>query len=111
MNAKLELQNLLKANDLSIVGGHVSYQEMCENAVTYKFDDFDDEEAFLNAIANIDYNEGYGIQELYGVIYCVNKTTREPVWLERGEYDGMEWWDVFRIPDFYKENFIKPLIV
>ena len=36
---------------------------------------------------NIEYDDGYGGQELYGTIVFNDGT-----WLERGEYDGSEWW-------------------
>ena len=35
-----------------------------------------------------EYDRGYGCQELYGKVLLDNGT-----WLERGEYDGSEWWD------------------
>ena len=34
------------------------------------------------------YSAGYGGQELYGFILFKDGT-----WLERGEYDGSEWWE------------------
>lgn len=50
---------------------------------------------------DVEYDNGYGLQELFGEVYCIDKKTREPVWLTRGEYDGSEWWNVNRIPEFY----------
>jgi len=40
------------------------------------------------------YDSGYGGQELYGTIFCENG-----VWMQRGEYDGSEWWNTFRYPN------------
>lgn len=34
------------------------------------------------------YDSGYGGQELYGNVWLKDGT-----WLERGEYDGSEWWE------------------
>lgn len=42
---------------------------------------------FLKTL-DVEYNEGYGGQELYGTIWYVDGT-----WSERGEYDGKEWWN------------------
>ena len=40
------------------------------------------------------YNNGYGGQELFGIIYC-----EDGVWFERGEYDGSEWWNINKYPN------------
>ena len=39
------------------------------------------------------YNNGYGGQELDGVIWFEDGT-----WADRGEYDGSEWWQYHRCP-------------
>jgi hypothetical protein len=43
-------------------------------------------EEFLKKI-DVEYDSGYGSQELYGNIWYEDGT-----WSERGEYDGSEWW-------------------
>jgi len=47
---------------------------------------------FYKALAEIDYDNGYGTQELFGVIVLNNNG-----WLERYEYDGSECW-VHKVP-------------
>ncbi|MGD8306170.1 MAG: hypothetical protein PVF17_05920 [Ignavibacteria bacterium] len=42
---------------------------------------------------NFDYDNGYGGQEIFGWI-----TFKDNTWLERGEYDGSEWWNFKRKP-------------
>lgn len=37
---------------------------------------------------NFNYDSGYGGQELFGTVYFNDGT-----WLDRGEYDGSEWWE------------------
>lgn len=54
-------------------------------------------EIFLEEI-DIDYNDGYGGQELYGTIWY-----RDGTWSERGEYDGAEWWEFKKCPPYPKE--------
>lgn len=39
------------------------------------------------------YDNGYGGQELFGIVYFNDGT-----WLERGEYDGSEWWEHITTP-------------
>lgn len=52
-----------------------------------------DERKFLEILASIDYDNGYGSQELFGTIVFKDGT-----WLERGEYDGSEWWEHHKLP-------------
>lgn len=52
-----------------------------------------DELKFLEILASIDYDNGYGGQELFGTIVFKDGT-----WLERGEYDGSEWWEHRKLP-------------
>lgn len=49
-------------------------------------------EAFLKSI-DFNYDNGYGGQELFGVILC-----EDGVWFDRGEYDGSEWWQEHKCP-------------
>ena len=44
-------------------------------------------EEFL-AKLDFKYDSGYGMQEVDGTVWLIE----EGAWLERGEYDGSEWW-------------------
>ena len=50
-------------------------------------------EEFLEKL-NFEYDAGYGGQELYGTVWLMEDHT----WLERGEYDGSEWWEYSNCP-------------
>jgi hypothetical protein len=50
-------------------------------------------EQFLSSI-DVNYNDGYGSQELFGTIWYNDGT-----WSEREEYDGSEWWEYNECPD------------
>ena len=46
---------------------------------------------------NFQYDEGYGCQVLFGIVWYKDGT-----WSQRHEYDGREWWDHMicpRVPD------------
>ena len=45
------------------------------------------------SILDRDYNNGYGGQELDGIIWYEDGT-----WTTRGEYDGSEWWEYHEVP-------------
>ena len=64
--------------------------------------------AFLNGLKGIEYDDGYGTQQLGGMIAYSDGS-----WLERREYDGAEWWELKRYPaepdwdqldEIYKES-------
>jgi len=59
-------------------------------------------EEFLHKL-DFEYDNGYGGQELFGTIWLAKENT----WLERGEYDGSEWWEhkeCPQIPDNLKAD-------
>lgn len=47
------------------------------------------------AYANKEYDNGYGGNEVYIGLRIVGDTW----WLERGEYDGSEWWEYKEKPE------------
>lgn len=95
MNAKEELLDIVQKNNLEILKIDCRFEE-----------DSDSSEENIDTLDDLDveYDDGWGTQYLYGEVYCIDKKTHEPVWLTRGEYDGSEWWDVNRIPKFYLQN-------
>ena len=46
-------------------------------------------------VANVEYDSGYGGQEVMSDLIIVGKDW----WLERHEYDGSEWWEFKRLPE------------
>ena len=50
-------------------------------------------EEFLSKL-NFKYDDGYGSQELDGVIWYTDGS-----WSTRGEYDGSEWWELNILPE------------
>ena len=53
------------------------------------------EEEYDNFLKEIDFNydNGYGGQELFGFVWF-----NDGNWLERGEYEGSEWWEYKSCP-------------
>lgn len=53
-------------------------------------------------------------EEVQGTVYCQDKDTKEPVWIVSRGDEGGSWWEVNRVPDFYKRkalNEIKSLLI
>lgn len=44
-------------------------------------------------------------EEISGTVYCRDKDTKEPVWIVSYGDEGGSWWEVHRVPEFYKNQF------
>lgn len=97
-NAKTEFLIMIKDN--IVIASNIWFDEYDSDNIDqinmfklkplYSIDDYNEFLKFLDR----EYDSGYGGQKLFGVIYCENG-----VWMQRGEYDGAEWWDIFKYPD------------
>ena len=43
-------------------------------------------------------------EEVRGTVYCRDKNNKEPVWIVSRGDEGDSWWEVNRVPDFYKNK-------
>ena len=43
-------------------------------------------------------------EEVRGTVYCRDKDTKEPVWIVSRGDEGGSWWEVNRVPEFYKNK-------
>lgn len=43
-------------------------------------------------------------EEVKGTVYCQDKDTKEPVWIVSRGDEGGSWWEVNRVPEFYKNQ-------
>ncbi len=68
------------------------YSEMPEIILQVNYTEKQYEE-FLSKL-NFEYDDGYGSQELDGVIWYTDGS-----WSTRGEYDGSEWWEINILPE------------
>jgi hypothetical protein len=68
------------------------YRDASTHTLRIGYDDTDYSN-FLQML-NFEYDDGFGGQELFGMIWFTDGT-----WAERGEYDGSEWWAVRECPN------------
>ena len=68
--------------------------EYCKTYTTLKDLDFEVESIFMH-------------DEVRGAVYCRDKNTKEPVWIVSRGDEGSSWWEVNRVPEFYKNQFKK----
>lgn len=91
INAQTELLTLMLRIKTRIKCAHITKGHEWEDnrreillPVDYSDGDY---QRFLMKL-NFLYDEGYGSQELFGIIWL-----EDGAWCTRGEYDGSEWWD------------------
>lgn len=100
MNAKDEFIDVVK--DLKIVCAKITLgDEDCgsvkKKIILKKDYSLKDYNIFLNEL-DFNYDSGYILQILFGVIICENN-----IWMSRGEYGGSEWWDIHKLPEIPEE--------
>ena len=95
MNAKEELlkhvkQRQIKCAEIQYVEGFTKCEKTFNLKVGYSVDDL---EKFLRYL-DFEYDDGFGGQELFGLVWYEDGT-----WSERNEYDGSEWWEYKKTPE------------
>ena len=108
MNAKQELLSKLDETFLSIKCASIRIERTYGVTKQIRLPlDYSPEqyEEFLSAL-DIEYNNGFGGQQLFGRVWLTNDA-----WLERGEYDGSEWWNVKKLPNIHEELFNKDISI
>lgn len=99
MNAKQELLNIITSRNLTILKIDVTFDHIEYDLSSNEYNSISKHITSLDDL-DFEYDSGYGIQELFGIVYCKDSDDN-PAWLTRGEYDGSEWWVVNTIPRFY----------
>jgi hypothetical protein len=102
MNAKQELlekllgKPLVKCAELYTEdwGDDGEIKNFIRLKVNYTSDEFDE---FIKSL-DFDYDNGYGGQNLFGYVWF-----NDGSWLDRGEYDGSEWWQYQTTPKIPNE--------
>lgn len=103
-NAKEELLNSVNKLD-DILCAKIQYEtydseETIKDLILKVGHTNEELQTFLNEL-DFEYDSGFGSQELYGIVWLKDNEA----WLERGEYDGSEWWSRKERPTITKEFF------
>ena len=93
MNAKEEF--LLHTNRKRVKCAFIEYG--LDDFILTTGHDKDDREIFLENL-NFEYDEGFGFQHLFGIIWYEDGT-----WSSRREHDGNEWWEHNYCPEIPKK--------
>lgn len=88
MNAKEELLNIVGSKPV-LAATITIFQNYRKNVKEFLLKQNHSQNDWLHFLEqlNFEYDDGYGLQELFGTVWLDYGT-----WLERGEYDGSEWW-------------------
>jgi len=98
MNAKQEISYLKFENIKCATIKYVTIKEIDTISISLKVGHTQEEfNAFMNAL-DFDYDNGYGSQELHGIIWLSNGN-----WMTRWEYDGSEGWEYNSLPEIPEE--------
>ena len=104
MNVKKSILEIVEKNNLEILKIDLCNDEesfirlyggerdaSCKVYATLEDLDFEVESIFMQ-------------EEVQGTVYCRNKDTKEPVWIVSYGDEGSSWWEVNRVPDYYKDK-------
>jgi hypothetical protein len=99
MNCKEEFLNTIKTKPKviwSVVYARINVEKRIINILPPEYTD-DDFKVFLDKF-DFEYDNGYGLQMIYGyIVYADNS------WSERFSYDGKECWSYKRTPEFSED--------
>lgn len=99
MNAKKEFLEATLA--FSVICAQIRIEHRYDDNTVFTLNqDYTEEELneFLNNL-DFEYDNGYGIQHLFGTIWCKNN-----IWFRRHEYDGAECWEYHKYPNLPEER-------
>lgn len=99
INVKKSILEIVEKNNLEILKidlcndeeSFVKFDEYCKFYATLEDVDFEVESIFM-------------YDKVRGMVYCQDKDTKEPVWIVSCGDEGGSWWEVNRVPEFYKNQ-------
>ena len=100
INVKKSIIEIVEKNNLEILKIDLYNDEKC-------FVKFDEYCKFYTTLKDLDFEIEFTFvyDVVRGMVYCQDKDTKEPVWIESCGDEGGSWWEVNRVPEFYKNQF------
>lgn len=103
-NVKESLLEVVKENNLEILK-----IDLCNNEESFARDYNCDRDEYCKSyttLEDLDFEVDsiFRHDEVLGTVYCQDKDTKEPVWIESRGDEGNSWWEVNRVPEFYKNQ-------
>ena len=107
VNVKESILEIIKKNNLEILKIDLCNDE--ESFTRFYGKERDEFCKVYTTLEDLDFElESFFIQEeVQGTVYCQDKDTKEPVWIVSRGDECSSWWEVNRVPEFYKNQFKK----
>ena len=105
MNVKESILEVVEENNLEILKIDLCNAE--ESAARFYGEERDVFSCKVyTTLEDLDFEVGpFDMQEeVQGTVYCRDKDTKEPVWIVSWGDEGSFWWEVNRVPEFYKSK-------
>lgn len=114
INVKRSILEIVKENNLEIL--KIDLYNDDESFVRFYGEGRDESCKVYTTLEDLDFEiDSIDMQEeVQGTVYCRDKDTKEPVWIVSRGDEGGSWWEVNRVPDFYRRktlNEIKSLLI
>lgn len=114
INVKKSILEIVEKNNLEIL--KIDLCNGYESFIRFYGVGRDESCKVYTTLEDLDFEvDSFDIQEeVRGTVYCRDKDTKEPVWIVSRGDEGGSWWEVNRVPDFYKVkalNEIKSLLI
>ena len=114
INVKRSILEIVKENNLEILKIDLCNND--ESFVRFYGEGRDESCKVYTTLEDLDFEVDsiFMQEEVQGTVYCQDKNTKEPVWIVSCGDEGGSWWEVNRVPDFYKRkalNKIKLLLI
>lgn len=104
VNIKKSILEIVERNNLEIL--KIDLYNTEESFVRLYGGEIDFSCKVYTTLEDLDFEvDSFSMQEeVNGTIYCRDKDTKEPVWIVSYGDEGGSWWEVNRVPDFYKSK-------
>ena len=98
INAKEEF--VRHTGTMTIKCAYIQFMDYLEDGEKFSLTTGYTDDEYKQFLSDIDrnYNNGYGSQQIDGMIWYEDGT-----WTTRGEYDGSEWWEYNKCPNIPTE--------
>lgn len=104
INIKESILEVVEKNNLEILKIDLINGE--ESSVRLYGEERDESCKVYTTLEDLDFEVDsiFWHNEVLGTVYCQDKDTKEPVWIVSYGDEGGSWWEVNRVPDFYKDR-------
>ena len=107
INVKKSILEIVEKNNLEILKIDLCNDE--ESFTRFYGNERDEFCKVYTTLEDLDFevDSTFWHDEVLGTVYCQDENTKEPVWIVSYGDEGSSWWEVNRVPDFYKNQFKK----